>query len=180
MRIAEIAVYAKTLPLTEPYRMASTCLDAVETTLVEVVSDSGVSGWGETCPVGPSYAPAHALGARAALAELAPALIGGDALAIEAAWTRMNAALNGHPYAKAAIDIALWDLAGKHYGASVAALLGGAMAETVPAYYAVGVASPEETAEIARDRRDQGVSAHPDQSWRSVGGGGRRGGAPDR
>ncbi|MGC9538436.1 hypothetical protein [Streptomyces sp. UG1] len=42
------------------------------------MSEDGAEGWGETCPIGPTYAEAHAKGARAALAEMALGLIGAD------------------------------------------------------------------------------------------------------
>ena len=60
----------------------------------------------------------------------------------------MDRTLTGHNYAKAAIDIALWDLAGKQYGARVCDLLGGATRESVPSYYAVGVMDPDESARV--------------------------------
>ena len=47
-------------------------------TLVRVSSDTGLFGWGEVCPLGTTYLPAHASGVRAALELLAPALIGLD------------------------------------------------------------------------------------------------------
>lgn len=46
----------------------------------------------------------------------------------------MDGALNGHRFAKAAVDIALWDIAGKAYGARICDLLGSAKQERVPSY----------------------------------------------
>jgi 4-hydroxyproline betaine 2-epimerase len=54
------------------------------------------------------------------------------------------------------VDIALWDLAGKHYGARVCDLLGGAVRESVPSYYASGVVSPDEAARIAKAKTAEG------------------------
>ena len=77
MRIAEIHIYAHDLPVKNgPYTMAKAEVYSLDTTLVKVVADNGLVGWGETCPVGPTYAEAHAAGARAALAQMAPGLIG--------------------------------------------------------------------------------------------------------
>ena len=64
--------------------------------------------------------------------------------------------LRGHNYAKAAIDIALWDITGKHYGARICDLLGGAQTEDVPSYYTTGSVTPDEAARIAIEKRDQG------------------------
>ncbi|EYD77278.1 L-alanine-DL-glutamate epimerase [Rubellimicrobium mesophilum DSM 19309] len=157
MRITEIHVFAVPLPVKDgPYRMASGEVWALDSTIVKVVCDDGLVGWGETCPVGPTYQPQHAAGARAALAEMAPGLIGADPLQPLALRRRMDGLLNGHRYAKAAIDIAAHDLMGRHYGARVADLLGGAVTERVPSYYSTIVGDPDETARIAKDRADEG------------------------
>lgn len=73
---------------------------AFDSTIVEVVSDTGISGWGETCPVGPTYQPEHALGARAALAQMSPGLIGSEVTGPLAVRRSMDKLLNGHNYAK--------------------------------------------------------------------------------
>ncbi|MGV2976581.1 mandelate racemase/muconate lactonizing enzyme family protein [Roseibium alexandrii] len=157
MRIREIHVYSHTLPVKDgPYVMASTVVDVLETTLVRIVDETGAVGWGETCPVGPVYAPAHAAGALAAIKEIAPGLIGADVTGLRAFQRLMDKRLNGHAYAKAAFDIAAHDLLGKRTGLSVADLLGGAMTEKVPSYFASGVGSPEDIARIAKDKADQG------------------------
>ncbi|MCU9846647.1 mandelate racemase/muconate lactonizing enzyme family protein [Defluviimonas sp. WL0024] len=157
MKISEIHVYQHDLPVRNgPYTMANAEVWALDTTLVKLVTDTGLIGWGETCPVGPTYQPHHALGARAALAEMAPGLIGADPLTPVALRRRMDGLLNGHRYAKAAIDIAAYDLMGKHYGARVADLLGGAVTERVPSYYATGVGAPDDIARIAAEKVAEG------------------------
>ncbi len=157
MRIAELHVYQHDLPVVGgSYRMARTSVSILDTTIVEIVTETGLAGYGETCPIGPVYQPHHALGARAALQEMGPHLIGLDALRIDCVHDVMEEALNGHRYAKAAVDIALWDLAGKVFGARVCDLLGGAKRETVPSYYAIGVMEPDQAAETARQRQAQG------------------------
>ncbi|MGP3698873.1 mandelate racemase/muconate lactonizing enzyme family protein [Rhodobacter sp. NSM] len=157
MKIAELHVYAHPLPVRNgPYRMASTEVWSLDTTLVKLVTDTGLTGWGETCPVGPVYQPQHAAGARAALAEMAPGLIGADPLQPLLLHRRMDGLLNGHRYAKAAIDIAAHDLMGKAWGVRVADLLGGAVTERVPSYYASGVGEPDEIARIAVERAAEG------------------------
>ena len=42
---------------------------SLDTTLVKLVTDTGVVGWGETCPLGPVYAEAHAKGARSPIGD---------------------------------------------------------------------------------------------------------------
>ncbi len=159
MQISEIHIYQKDLPLAgPPYTMARTSLAAMDSTIVKVVTGNGLAGWGESCPVGPVYQPHHAGGARAALVEMAPHLIGANALDIDLARMVMDDTLNGHNYAKAALDIALWDLQGKHYGQPVCRLLGGARSDRVPSYYATGIDTPGETAKLAIEKMRQGFS----------------------
>lgn len=157
MRITEIHVYAHDLPVKDgPYRMANAEVWSLDTTIVKIVTDTGLVGWGETCPVGPTYQPHHALGARAALAEMAQGLIGANPLQPLALRRRMDGLLNGHRYAKAAIDIAAHDLLGKATGLRVADLLGGAITENVPSYYATGVGAPDEIARIVAEKVAEG------------------------
>ena len=60
MRIAEIHLFQYELPVTNgPYRIASGEVWSLTTTLVKLVAEDGTAGWGETCPVGPTYAEAR-------------------------------------------------------------------------------------------------------------------------
>lgn len=157
MRINEIHVYKHNLPTVGgAYRMARANVTELETTIVEIVTDTGLIGFGESCPVGPTYAPQHALGARAALQEIAPHLIGADPLQIDHVGLLMDENLNGHRYAKAAVDIALWDIAGHAYNARLCDLLGGALQERVPSYYAIGICTPDEAARTASEMQSAG------------------------
>lgn len=159
MKIAKISVYQHELKVVNgPYVYAGGTLQALTTQLVKLTGDNGETGWGETCPLGPTYQPAHALGALAGLQELAPALIGTDALPRVAART-MQAALDGHNYAKAAIDIALYDLLGRSLGVPVHALLGGAVRHKIPSYYAISLMSPEDTAKAVEVKQREGYRA---------------------
>ncbi|WP_136646593.1 mandelate racemase/muconate lactonizing enzyme family protein [Tabrizicola sp. YIM 78059] len=156
MKIAEIHLYAHDLPVRDGrYRMSNTEVHSLPTTLVRLVSDTGHVGWGETCPVGATYAEMHAEGARAALRALAPGLIGAEVAPVPL-HRRMDGLLNGHNYAKAGIDIAAHDLMGRALGVSVATLLGGALTDRVPSYYSTVVGDPDETARIAAEKVAEG------------------------
>ena len=157
MRISEIHIFQKDLPIIgDPYKWSQGVLHSVDTTIVKLISDTGLVGWGETAPVGPVYQPQHALGARAALAEMAPGLIGRSLLAPLLLRRRMDGLLNGHNYAKAAIDVAAMDILGKHHGLRICDLLGGPETDRLPAYYAIGLGEPDDTARLAADKAAQG------------------------
>lgn len=168
MKISSLTIYQYDLPVKNgPYTMSYGEIDALDTTLVKLVADDGSVGWGETCPLGPLYAEAHAEGARAALAQIAPGLIGTELLPLTV-HRRMDQLLNGHAYAKAAVDIAVHDALAKSLGLRVCDLLGGAAREVVPSYYAIGIETPDDAAKIAAEKQAEGyrrlqlkVGSHP-------------------
>lgn len=132
-------------------------ITSLASTVVRVVTTGGVDGFGEVCPLGPSYLPAFSGGARAALAELAPAVLGSDVSNLAGVADRLDRALMGHGYAKSGIDIACWDALGKHTELSVAALLGGERQPRFPLYFAVPLASRQEMADYVDARRAEGI-----------------------
>lgn len=159
MKISKISIFQHELAVVNgPYVFSGGTLDTLTTCLVRITSDTGHVGWGETCPLGPTYQPAHAGGALAALVEIAPTLIGSEALPRIAKRT-MEHALDGHNYAKAAIDIALYDLLGQALEQPAHTLLGGALRPTIPSYYAISIMSPQETAQTVRQKQAEGYRA---------------------
>ena len=147
MKIARVSVYQHDLEVAGGlYEMSTSEVASLDTTVVVLETDTGLLGFGETCPLGPTYQPQHALGARAAIAEVAPAVIGLDPRQPGVVYAAMNSALSGSGYGKSAIDVACWDLAAKAYGARVADLLGGAHRDRIPSYYGVMPATPEQCA----------------------------------
>lgn len=117
--------------------------EGFDSTIVEVTARDGNRGYGEMAPLGSFYDPAFAAGAREAMRELAPQLIGCDASGIEALNRRMDLLLKGHPYAKSAIDMALWDLAGRRCGSTLAAMSGGAEGTSLPLYRSIAQQAPD-------------------------------------
>ena len=157
MRISEIHIYKKDLPIVDgPYTMSRSTLYEIDSTIVKLVSDTGLVGWGEVAPIGPNYQPQHALGARAAISELAPQLIGESLLRPRVLRRLIDDLLEGHNYAKAALDVANMDILGKHLKVGVCELLGGAEQVRMPGYYAIGIGEPDEVARIALDKMAQG------------------------
>ncbi len=140
------------------YRMSGAReITALPSTLVRVTSDQGHEGWGEVCPLGTTYLPAHAGGARAALELMAPHLIGLDPTNHAGINAAMDRVLAGHAYAKSPIDVACWDLTGRAWGVSVATLLGGVRQTRFPLYFAVPLGAVEEMTEYVLARRAEGI-----------------------
>ena len=156
MKITAITVYQVDLPLKEGRYSWSNgnFIEVFDSTVVEIETDTGLVGHAECCPLGSAYLPSFARGVRAGLAELAPHLIGRDPRNIGEINRVMDAALRGHPYAKAPLDIACWDLLGKATGQPVYTLLGGAAQEDVVLYRAISQEAPDVMA-----RKIEGYSA---------------------
>jgi L-alanine-DL-glutamate epimerase-like enolase superfamily enzyme len=132
-------------------------IDRLPSTVVRVRTRAGIEGFGETCPLGSTYLPAFGEGARAALRELAPALLGVDAANLASVNAVMDATLRGHEYAKSAIDIACWDILGRVTDQPVATLLGGVLQESLPLYVAVPLGSPASMQAFVEREREGGI-----------------------
>lgn len=158
MKIASIAAYQVDLPLHEGsyHWSGGNFVETFDTTVVEITTDDGLTGWGEVCPLGPAYLPAYANGVRTGIRELSPSLIGESPLELGKLNRRMDAAMKGHPYVKSAIDIACWDLLGKATGRPVCELLGGRYGEDFVLYRAISQQSPEEMARSVQHYRHEG------------------------
>lgn len=157
MKISAIRVYQVNLPLVEGRYSWSEgkFVEVFDSTVVELVTDDGLSGYGEVCPLGPFYLPAYGPGARAGIGELSETLLGQDPTAIGPINQLMDRALLGHPYVKSAIDMACWDLLGKASGQSVCALMGGKFGDSVALYRAISQRPADEMAEnVAKHRAD--------------------------
>ncbi len=157
-RITRLRLWHVPLTSHTAYYMADgkTC-DTVETVVIALDTDAGLTGWGEVCPI-PHYLPAYAHGVAPALQELAPVILGGDPVGAEALMAKADAFLPGHVYAKSALDIGLWDLTGQAAGLPVHALMGGRRQETLPLYHSITCVEPDEMARIASDALTAGIT----------------------
>jgi len=132
-------------------------VNRLPSTVVRVTIRDGTQGFGEVCPLGSTYLPAFGEGARAALRELAPAVLGADVTNIADVHRLLDGALRGHEYAKSAIDVACWDAFGRFVGQPVAALLGGILQDELPLYVAIPLGPPAEMAAFTRRERADGI-----------------------
>lgn len=159
-KITKIEAFQVDLPLREgSYKWSGgNSVQVFDSTIVVVHTNTGVTGYGEVCPLGPAYLPAYAKGARTGIAELAPHLIGSDPTSLSLLNERMDRALRGHPYVKSAIDIACWDILGKICGQPVVTLLGGRHGESFPLYRAISQETPAAMAEKVLRYRSEGYT----------------------
>src|SRR5262249_284535 len=160
MKITRIFAYRVDLPLHEgSYKWSGgKSVSVFDSTVIEVETDAGLTGWGEVCPLGPFYLPAYAGGVRAGLAELGPHLLNENPLELGKLNPRMDAALKGHAYVKSGIDMACWDLLGKATGQPVCLLMGGRYGADFGLYRAVSQEAPELMARRVSQYRAEGYT----------------------
>ena len=140
-------------------------IERIETFLVpprwlfcRVETSDGVVGWGEPVVEG------RAEVVRTAIDTLSEYLIGQDPLQIEQHWQMLTKGgfYRGGPVlssAVAGLDQALWDIAGKVYGAPVAALLGGRVRDRVRVYAWVGGDEPAAIGDAVAEQVAAGMTA---------------------
>lgn len=163
MQIAEVKTHCLDHKLEVPFQSASGRFDRRQHCLVEVVCDDGTRGWGEC--LGPVLPNAAMVNAYAGL------LIGCDPLETEVLWLKLYHAFRDQGQrglamtALSGIDIALWDIKGKHFGVPVSTLLGGRFRESVRAY-ATGGFWPEGADRIAAITRE--VKGYVEEGFHAV------------
>lgn len=132
MKIDTIKTHILDHALETAFESASMRFERRQHCLVEITCDDGTVGWGEC--LGPAKANA------AVVETYAAGLIGRNPLETEKLWLELYNRLRDQGQrgltvtALSGIDIALWDIKGKHYGASVSELLGGRFRDSVRAY----------------------------------------------
>jgi O-succinylbenzoate synthase len=129
MKIQRLEVRHVRLRLKAPFETSFGTKQDIDHVLVRVDDSEGLTGWGEgACQANPYYSPDTYETTLHVLRDfIAPAVVGR-----EITWPGDLPAevrkIRGHPYAKAALDMALWDLEGRRRNVPVAALLGGTRA----------------------------------------------------
>ncbi|MFI7911489.1 mandelate racemase/muconate lactonizing enzyme family protein, partial [Acinetobacter baumannii] len=131
-----------------------------DASIVKIIADNGLEGWGESTPFGSTYIASHALGARAGIAEIAPHLLGKDPRQVDRINETMDNALVGHNHAKSALDLACWDLFGKSVNLPVCELLGGSTGRRLPVISSIHADTPDAMRENVAKHRELGYLGH--------------------
>ncbi len=127
--------------------------------LVEVHTDAGLVGLGEASCTPRWSGEDQVSAAHFINSYFAPALIGQDPLRIAELSGVVFPLVAGNYFTKAAVEMALWDLAGKAAGKPVYELLGGKVRDAVATKWSISGQPPEQAAAIARWALSQGFRA---------------------
>ena len=114
--------------------------------IVRLDTDEGASGWGEAPAIatwggahGRYYGETPETVKHLVETYLVPAVRDLDPAEIAVVHQRMDRVVKGNPYAKAAVDIACFDLAGKAQGVPVSTLLGGRLRDGIEVTHSLGI-----------------------------------------
>ena len=147
MKITQVRLGRISTPLRVPFKTALRTVNSVEDVIVELHTDTGAVGYGEAPPTGVITGDTTGAILGAIQDHIAPALLGRDLDEFEDLTAAVQKALVHNTSAKAAVDMALWDLLGQKYSAPVYRMLGGAR-KNIVTDITISVNPPEE---MARD-----------------------------
>src|SRR3569833_840286 len=137
LKITDIKIHVLTSALAEPFAFSQGWVRQRSATLVENEKDAGLTGWGEAFAQG--LEPPE-IAATVIDKALRPLVTGANPLDIEVLWHRMYHMTRDYGRKGSvvsgisAVDIALWDIAGKFYQQPIHQLLGGAFRTRVQPY----------------------------------------------
>lgn len=156
MKISRATITLIDVPLLEPFVVAYATYNTMPSVILTLETDDGLVGYGESVPDGHITGETPTGVVEALRTELIPAVLDLDPRDITAVHQQLNGALKGCGAAKAAVDIACWDLAGKSAGRPIYALLGGRKPEQPTIAKVMSILAPGVLAEQAIEARSQG------------------------
>ena len=131
MKITKVRLGRISVPLRTPFKTALRSVNSVEDVIVEVHTDCGAVGYGEAPPTGAITGDTTGAIIGAIQDHIAKTIVGRDVDEFEPLLQSVQKCIVGNTSAKAAVDMALWDLYGQLYKVPVYKLMGGARKKIV-------------------------------------------------
>ncbi len=155
MKITAVKLGKISVPLRVPFKTALRSVSSVEDVVVEIHTDTGAVGYGEAPPTGVITGDTTEAIIGAIRGHIAPTIMGRDIDDFEDLMRAMNASIVHNTSAKAAVDMALYDLYGQLYKLPVYKMLGGCRTQ-IATDITISVNSPEEMAADAINAIERG------------------------
>lgn len=125
MKITNVRLGCISVPLRTPFKTALRSVNSVEDVIVEIHTDCGAIGYGEAPPTGAITGDTTGAILGAIQDHISKTIIGRDIDELEPLLQAVQKCIVGNSSAKAAVDMAIWDLYGQLYRIPVHKLLGG-------------------------------------------------------
>ncbi len=155
MKITEVKLGLISVPLRVPFKTALRTVNSVEDVIVEIHTDTGAVGYGEAPPTGVITGDTTGSIIGAIKDHISKAIIGKDVDDFENLMMAVQKSMVKNTSAKAAIDMALWDLYGQLYKIPAYKLMGGSR-KTICTDITISVNDPETMAKDAIDAIHRG------------------------
>jgi muconate cycloisomerase len=158
MKITGVELFHIAIPFARPYKLSrlyGTRHDA-EAVIIKVHTDEGIVGLGEADPFNPFSEETPATVMVVTRDQLAPQLLGQNPTHITAIESKLDVAVHGNLLARGAINMALFDIAGKANDVPAYMLLGGLHQSKLSLLSPVGSGTPEEDAASIQQGIDNG------------------------
>ena len=155
MKITEVRLAKISVPLRVPFKTALRTVNSVEDVIVEIRTDVGALGYGEAPPTGVITGDTTGAIIGAINDHIAKNIIGMEIDNLEDVLQKIQKSIVHNSSAKAAVDMAVWDLYGQLYKIPVYKLLGGARKQIVTDI-TISVNEPEQMAHDAIDAIKRG------------------------
>lgn len=150
MKITEVRLGKISVPLRVPFKTALRTVNSVEDVVVEIHTDTGAIGYGEAPPTGVITGDTTGAIIGAIRDHISKAIIGKDVDDFENLMMAVQSSMVKNTSAKAAVDMALWDLYGQLYKIPAYKLMGGSR-KTICTDITISVNDPETMAKDAAD-----------------------------
>lgn len=144
--ISALTVYDVEIPALATHSHGIGDVSSIHSVIVEITTENGVIGWGEASPW-PAFSGTTEACIGAIVQHFRPLLLGQDPMHQRSLMAKMSRAVVGVTEAKAAIETALLDIAGKITGQSVSEVLGGRCRNALP--YSFSIANPRFDEDLA-------------------------------
>ncbi len=156
--IETVDTFIVDIPLRRPHVMSFGAPDEVNFVLVRVRARGGIVGWGEAATFqGPTWSEESAETIQVVIDRyLAPLLKGRNALLYNPLMEELEHRFRGNHFAKAAVEMALMDVAGRYLGQPLHVLLGGAFRMKLDLSWSLASGSVETDIAEARDMMARG------------------------
>ena len=155
MKITEVRLGRISVPLRVPFKTALRSVSSVEDIIVEVHTDTGAVGYGEAPPTGAITGDTTGAIVGALQDHIIKTVVGRDVDDFENLMLALNKCIVKNTSAKAAMDMALWDLYGQLYKIPVYKLLGGSRKQIVTDI-TISVNDPDEMARDTLNAMERG------------------------
>lgn len=155
MKITDIRLGHISVPLKKPFKTALRTVNSVEDVVIRIETDTGHVGYGEAPPTGPITGDTTGAIIGAIEDHIKKHLLGMDIENLEEIMLKLDKSIVKNTSAKAAVDIAIYDLFGQLYNAPVHKLLGGYRKEIITDI-TISVNDPEEMARDSIEAINQG------------------------